>query len=92
MGGNLLYPMKSYYEIIAHPGAPLQIVIFTKEPPLALQRRRPQMLPGGCWDVWRPDTLLSAKAPRIFAAPMTAISSKWRDEAGNRLVGQAEPL
>lgn len=27
--------MKSYYEIIAHPRAPLQIVIFTKEPPLA---------------------------------------------------------
>ena len=39
--------------------------------------------------MWRPGTLLSTKAPRIFAAPMTAISSKWRDEAGNGLVGQA---
>eukprot|EP00435_Cladocopium_sp_Y103_P019508 s2655_g4.t1 len=42
---------------------------------------RPQMLPGGCWDVWRPGSALSAAAPRVFAAPMTAVSPRWREEA-----------
>jgi len=44
---------------------------------------RPQLLPGGCWDVWRPGSALSsaAPAPRVFAAPMTAVSPRWREEA-----------
>ena len=44
-------------------------------------KNRPQLLPGGCWDIWRPGTALSSAQPRIFAAPISAVSLRWREEA-----------
>ncbi|CAJ1370225.1 unnamed protein product [Effrenium voratum] len=38
--------------------------------PCSLPESRPQVLPPGCWDLWRPSSALSSASPRIFAAPM----------------------
>jgi len=79
MVGEACSRKETHTALVACKGVPDMLSRLGK--PARKRGSRPQMLPGGCWDVWRPDTLLSTKAPRIFAAPMTAISSKWRDEA-----------
>lgn len=46
---------------------------------------RPQVLPNGCWDLWRPNTALTHASPRVFGAPMSSLSADAREEAAQLL-------
>ncbi|CAE7445568.1 Rmnd1 [Symbiodinium natans] len=51
---------------------------------------RPHILPLGFWDLWRPNTALSAAAPKIFAAPVATAGRQRALEAQQLLTSAFE--